>query len=244
MAFFARRSGHAPHFAVIRFCRVYAANRGPRGCRELPANDPLNPPQFTFECLIDLTGFDPEPGKYYCLVESTGPAGLGPRLTGFGLYLGPSGIDARLGSFWQVWMGNQTVFQLVANALNPLTPEQMTLTYLALTFLGNGNRPNNQSYNLQLLLYFPNTSQDINSPTSVQAVLASFDDFQPNIIANGGGGDFVIGSGSNLFPFSSSVNNGFSGLGGSHGRPSQRAGPTANDSTGSSEELPGRADSG
>ena len=81
------------------------------GYVQIPANDALNPSAFTFECWIDLTGFDQEPeGNYYCLVESTGPAnGVDPRSTGFGLYLGPKDPNAPAGPyFWQVWMGDGT----------------------------------------------------------------------------------------------------------------------------------------
>ena len=52
-----------------------------------------------------------DPKYFYCLVESTGPQGLGPKKTGWGLYLGPSDLDNPDPAgplFWQVWMGDGT----------------------------------------------------------------------------------------------------------------------------------------
>jgi hypothetical protein len=177
------------------------------GYVQIPANDALNPPAFTFECWIDLTGFDQEPqGNYYCLVESTGPAnGAQPRSTGFGLYLGPQDPNAPTGPyFWQVWMGDGTKFSQVAVGTQAVDASQSKLTYLALTFLGNNNSINDGqghdlNYNLALYSYRPDTHQDISSPASLQALTAAVNNFAPNIAANGGGGDFFIGTGSNLF---------------------------------------------
>ena len=177
------------------------------GYVQIPANDALNPLEFTFECWIDLTGFDQEPqGNYYCLVESTGPAnGVDPRSTGFGLYLGPKDPNAPTGYFWQVWMGDGTKFRQVAVGTQPVDASQSRLTYLALTFLGNARSVNDGqghdlNYNLALYLYRPDTGQDISSSASLQALTGTVNSFAPNTVANGGGGDFFIGTGSNLFP--------------------------------------------
>ena len=178
------------------------------GYVQIPANDALNPPVFTFECWIDLTGFDQEPeGNYYCLVESTGPAnGVDPRSTGFGLYLGPQDPNALAGPyFWQVWMGDGTAFHQVAVGTQPVDASQSRLTYLALTFLGNNNsvndgHGNDLNLNLALYLYRPDTGQDISSSANLQALTSALNNFTPNTVANGGGGDFFIATGSNLFP--------------------------------------------
>ena len=173
------------------------------GYVQIPANDALNPPAFTFECWIDLTGFDQEPeGNYYCLVESTGPAnGVEPRSTGFGLYLGPQDPTAAGPYFWQVWMGDGAEFSPVAFGKQPVDATPLGLTYLALTFLGNNNSVNDGdghdlNYNLALYLYRPDTKQDA-TLASIQALTATVNNFVPN---TGGGGDFFIGTGSNLFP--------------------------------------------
>ena len=155
-----------------------------------------------------MTGFDQEPeGNYYCLVESTGPAnGVDPRSTGFGLYLGPKDPNAPAGPyFWQVWMGDGTAFHQVAIGNQAVDASQSRLTYLALTFLGNHNSVNDGqghdlNYNLALYLYRPDTNQDIDSAASVQGLTATVNNLTPNTVANGGGGDFFIGTGSNLFP--------------------------------------------
>ena len=177
------------------------------GYVQIPGKDALNPPVFTFECWIDLTGFDQQPqGDYYCLVESTGPAnGADPRSTGFGLYLGPQDPNAPAGPyFWQVWMGDGTEFRQVAVGTQVVDASQSKLTYLALTFLGNHNsvndgHGNDLNYNLALYLYRPDTGQDL-SAANLQALTSSVNSFIPNTVANGGGGDFFIGTGSNLFP--------------------------------------------
>jgi hypothetical protein len=176
------------------------------GYVRVPANDALNPSIFTFECWIDLTGFDQEPeGNYYCLVESSGPANeADPRSTGFGLYLGPQAPNAPAGPyFWQVWMGDGTVFRQVAVGSQPVDTSQSRLTYVALTFAGNNtsikdDNGNTLNFNLALYVYRPDTQQDLTIP-SLQALNASFNNFKPNTVANGGGGDFFIGTGSNLF---------------------------------------------
>jgi hypothetical protein len=177
------------------------------GYVRVPANDALNPPVFTFECWIDLTGFDQEPeGNYYCLVESTGPANeADPRSIGFGLYLGPQFPNAPTGAyFWQVWMGDGTQFRQVAVGSQPVDAAQSRLTYLALTFAGNNSsvhddQGNDLNFNLALYLYRPDTQQEISVP-SLQALHGTTNNFTPNTVANGGGGDFFIGAGSNLFP--------------------------------------------
>ena len=154
-----------------------------------------------------MTGFDAEPeGNYYCLVESTGPANeADPRSTGFGLYLGPQDPTNPVGPyFWQVWMGDGTQFSQVAVGAQPVDAAQSVLTYLALTFLGNNNsvndgQGNDLNFNLALYLYRPDTNQDLTVP-SLQALSAAVNTFKPNTVANSGGGDFFICSGSNLFP--------------------------------------------
>jgi hypothetical protein len=179
------------------------------GYVQIPGKDALNPPVFTFECWIDLTGFDQQPqGDYYCLVESTGPGnGVEPRSTGFGLYLGPQDPNANPPGpyFWQVWMGDGTEFRQVAVGTQQVDASQSRLTYVALTFLGNHNsvndgNGNDLNYNLALYLYRPDTNQDIGSSASLQALTATVNTFTPNTAANGGAGDFFIGTGSNLFP--------------------------------------------
>ena len=158
----------------------------------VPFDDKLNPPKFTFEAWIrpDI-GNDPD-GNYYCLVESTGPQGLKKRLTGFGLYFGPKDSPPKTPPgpyFWQVWMGDGTNFtqKAVSTDVAKLSGQ---LTYLVLTFDGS---------NLQMFLYFPDTSQDLDIP-HLQALQANVTTFQRNDLSAKGQGDFFIGAGSNLFP--------------------------------------------
>jgi hypothetical protein len=175
------------------------------GYVHIPADDALNPPVFTVECWIDFTLSGYPAGNlnnsYYCLVESTGPKnGLDPRSTGFGLYLGPKDANTP-GYYWQVWMGDGTQFKQVAVAdkqadlvdlpcCDPAkTGTYLRLTYLVLTFDGN---------NVQLFLYRPDIGQQLSVPC-VQTLTGTLTTFKPNTVANGGG-DFFIGTGSNLFP--------------------------------------------
>ena len=172
------------------------------GYVQAPWAEELNTPQFTLEAWVSPNPLV-DPKYFYCLVESTGPQGLGQKKTGWGLYLGPSNINNPNPAgplFWQVWMGDGTRLNRVAIAKpNFPTPgfSQFRLTYLALTFDG--------SQKLQLFLYFPNTGQNI-----ALAQLQALDIPNPPIIfhrndaSTNGQGDFFIGTGSNLTltPFS------------------------------------------
>ena len=85
---------------------------------QVPWADELNPPQFTFEAWVLPDPFL-DPKYFYCLAESTGPQGLDPKNTGWGLYLGPSDLnnpDPAGPLFWQVWMGDGNQFNRVAIA--------------------------------------------------------------------------------------------------------------------------------
>ncbi len=160
------------------------------GYVQVPFDDHLNPAQFTFEAWVWLPIIT---GEYYrCLVESTGPQGLGQKLTGWGLYLGPKDLPPNpsnlIDPYWQVWMGDGTQFSRVAVAKDPANVNQ--LTYLALTF--NGKR-------LSLFLYYPDTQQQLDIPTLL-ALNANVTTFKRNDTSMAGGGDFFIGTGSNLFP--------------------------------------------
>jgi hypothetical protein len=172
---------------------------------QVPWADALNAAQFTFEAWVFP---DPTlaPGFFYCLAESTGPPGpnsVGPKKTGWGLYLGPEKPAVAGPPVWQVWMGDGTKFApvLLAKPEDPdpkkvappfAGPPQtlLTLTYLALTFDGT---------NLQLWIYYP----DHNTQIGAQFYLAgqkNVTTFKRNDSSADGKGDFFIGSGSNLFP--------------------------------------------
>ena len=173
------------------------------GFVQIPWADALNTAQFTFEAWVS-----PDPGIvsgfYYCLAETTGPPGpntVGPKKTGWGLYLGPENPASPDPPVWQVWMGDGSQFKPVLlakplNAAKPAPPDAsppqtlLTLTYLALTFDGT---------NLQLWLYYPdhNTQIGINFYLAAQKNVTTF---KRNDSSANGKGDFFIGSGSNLFP--------------------------------------------
>jgi len=168
------------------------------GYVQVPFNSALNPPAFSLEAW--LIPFNPSGGTnlvaasgppyYQCIVESTGPQGLGPRTSGWGLYIGPQdpNAPAPVNYFWQVWMYDDTnQFHQVASSQNPIVANQ--LYYVVLTFDPAGNLPN-----LQLFAYLPNTQQDL-SIASVRALEATVTGFQPNT-----SGDFFICTGSNLVP--------------------------------------------
>jgi Concanavalin A-like lectin/glucanases superfamily len=162
------------------------------GFVQVPFSPALNSPAFSFEAWVVPRdeGFDPGQPYYQCLVESTGPAGLGPRTSGWGLYIGPQdpGDPPFSQYFWQVWMVDSTnSFRQIAVSTVPVVADRVF--YVALTFDPNGNPPN-----LQLFLYAPDTKQDL-SLNGVRFLTASVTGFQPNT-----GGDFFIGTGSNLFP--------------------------------------------
>jgi hypothetical protein len=167
----------------------------------IPWADALNTDQFTFEAWVS-----PDPGlltgAYYCLAETAGPP-VATKKTGWGLYLGPENPASPGLPVWQVWMGDGTTYSpvLLAKPADPdpnkvappfAGPPQtiLTLTYLALTFDGT---------NLQLWLYYP----DHNTQIGAQYYLAAqkkVTTFKRNDSSANGKGNFVIGSGSNLFP--------------------------------------------
>jgi hypothetical protein len=166
------------------------------GYVQVPWHEELNPSQFTFEAWVS-PNLTLDPKYFYCLVESTGPQGLGPKKTGWGLYLGPSDLanpDPAGPLFWQVWMGDGNQLNRVAIA-KPDFPKpgfsQLRLTYLALTFNGVEN--------LQLFLYFPDTGQNL-SLEQLQALGTPSSPiiFHRNDPSPDGQGDFFIGTGSNL----------------------------------------------
>jgi hypothetical protein len=173
------------------------------GYVQVPWADELNPPQFTFEAWVQPETFL-DPKYFYCLAESTGPQGLGPKRTGWGLYLGPSdpnNPDPAGPLFWQVWMGDGNQFNRVAIAKDgfPETPQgdpisPLKLTYLALTFDGLEN--------LRLFLYCPNSNQNFDDATldNLQAltIITSPINFYRNDASANGQGDLFIGTGSNL----------------------------------------------
>ncbi len=172
--------------------------KGGAGFVQVPFKPELNPAQFTFEAWVSPDPTLPADGNFYCLAESTGPPGFSGPQTGWGLYLGPSAAGASDGPYWQVWMGSgpQLIgpsFNRVAIANGSDNPTQLKLTYLALTF--------DASNNLQLWLYYPDTNQnlDCNGVRGAQASVGT--SFVPNNDpSQGGGGDFFIGTGSNLVP--------------------------------------------
>jgi hypothetical protein len=156
------------------------------GFVQVPWANQLNPQEFTLEAWVSPNP-NVNPKYYYCLVESSGPQGLGQKKTGWGLYLGPDEDDEIA---WQVWMGDGAKFNQVAIAKPNRT--QLTLTYLALTFDGNQK--------LQLWVYYPNTEQDLDLLEVPALEIPDPIVFQPNDSTAAGKGDFLIGAGSNLFP--------------------------------------------
>lgn len=162
------------------------------GFVEVPFDPVLNQLAFTFEAwLIPEFGTDP-PNNFYCLVESSAPAGGMQKKFGFGLYIGPANPAGVMPQpyQWQVWMGNGNAFQQVAVANDTVKFNQ--LTYLALTF--DLSVPTN---NLILYLYYPGTGQDL-TMASVAPLQATVTNFKPN--NQPGGGSLLIGMGRNLYP--------------------------------------------
>ncbi|MGO8761038.1 MAG: hypothetical protein ACLP2P_16455 [Desulfobaccales bacterium] len=173
------------------------------GYVQVPWADELNPPQFTFEAWVLPDPFM-DPKYFYCLAESTGPQGLGPKTTGWGLYLGPADLnnpDPAGPLFWQVWMGDGNQFNRVAIAKPDFPTDsqgnaipQLRLTYLALTFDGVEN--------LQLFLYYPDANQNFYDISLNQLQALNIPNppivFHRNDASLGGMGDFFIGTGSNL----------------------------------------------
>lgn len=162
------------------------------GFVRVPFSAALNPSAFSLEAWVVPydEGFLPGPTHYQCIVESTGPQGLGPRTTGWGLYIGPQDPSDPPASpyFWQVWMVNiSNTFRQVAISSTPVVANRSF--YVVLTFDPNGNPPN-----LQLFLYAPGAQQDL-SINGVRFLTADVVGFQPNT-----NGDFFIGTGTNLFP--------------------------------------------
>jgi hypothetical protein len=175
------------------------------GFVQVPFNDQLNPAQFSFEVIVEPNS-NLDPAFSYCLVESTGPpgpAGVDPKKTGWGLYLGPSDINNPNPAgplLWQVWMGDGAQLQRVAIAkadfpkrsdgtVIPLSSK----TYLCLTFDGQQK--------LQLFQYCPDQAQDLTYP-NLQALITPIPTFSfiRNTNSPLGGGGFFIGTGSTLFP--------------------------------------------
>ncbi|MGO9621107.1 MAG: hypothetical protein ACLPT6_06850 [Desulfobaccales bacterium] len=176
---------------------------GGAGYVQVPFTAQLNPPQFTFEAWVQPDPTLPADGNFYCLAESTGPPGFAGPETGWGLYLGPSAPGNTDGPFWQVWMGSGPhlvgpAFNRVAIANNSdpdaLVGTILRLTYLALTFDTDGN--------FNLWLYYPDTNQSIDGCPNLRGAQVSVGTgFVPNNDpSQGGGGDFFIGTGSNLVP--------------------------------------------
>lgn len=161
------------------------------GFVQIPFSSALNPKEFTLEAWVVPfdEGFDPGPPYYQCIVESTGPQGLGTRTSGWGLYIGPQVPSDPPGSpyFWQVWMVDTTgSLRQVATSAEPVVSNRSF--YVVVTFNKTATP------NLQLFLYAPGTGQDL-SIAGVRFLEADVTGFQQNT-----SGDFFIGTGSNLFP--------------------------------------------
>jgi hypothetical protein len=154
-------------------------------------------PQENYPCLQVDGGFVQVPWDNHLnpqafTLESSGPAGLVPKKTGWGLYLGP---DQAGNLAWQVWMGDGKATNPKFNQVAVANPgrTQLTLTYLALTYDG--------AQNLQLWLYYPNTNQDLGLlDVPVLKLVTTPFIFHPNDSSANGKGEFIIGAGSNLFP--------------------------------------------
>jgi hypothetical protein len=169
------------------------------GYVQIPFADELNTTTFTFEAWLNPDIGDDDnkfPGNYYCIVESTGPAGkdgLGKKSAGFGLYIGPKDVPPKTPPgpyFWQVWMGDGTKLSQVGVSNKPV--EFKKTTYLALTFSADTG--------LQLFVYLPGTKQNLDAMTGQLNV-----NFPPGFkfraaVDSQFLGDFFIGSGSNLYP--------------------------------------------
>ena len=161
---------------------------------EVPFDAALSPSPFTVEAWIyPEFGADPA-NNFYCLVETSAPAGGVQKKFGFGLYAGPANPASTQQQpyQWQVWMGNGSNFQQVAVSTDTVKFNQ--ITYLALTYDSGINAP---APNLILYTYYPGTNQDI-SFNSIAKLQANVANYRPNNQA--GGGSFLIGMGRNLFP--------------------------------------------
>jgi Concanavalin A-like lectin/glucanases superfamily len=169
------------------------------GFVQIPFSPALNPPQaFSLEAWVVPFdgGGSAGPVYYQCLVENTGPTGLGPRTGGWGLYIGPylpadPPVDPP-GSpyYWQVWMyDNTNVYHQIALSNTPVVANK--LSYVVLTF---NQGQNSGPLNVQLFVYIPDTNQDL-TLNAVRALGGTVNGFQANT-----SGDFFIGAGSNLFP--------------------------------------------
>jgi hypothetical protein len=164
------------------------------GFVEVPYHNKLNPAQFTLEAWVSPDAILADPsakGFYYCLVESTGPQGLVPKQTGWGLYLGPSDFHKNDGPYWQVWMGDGNGFKpvVIANLPPPAPQTLLQLTYLMVTYDGT---------NVRIWLYYPHTRQTVDDPSHFLAGQTTGVTFVPND-GQGGKGDFLIGVGSDLY---------------------------------------------
>jgi hypothetical protein len=162
------------------------------GFVEVPFDSVLNPAPFTFEAWITAEfGTDPQ-NRFYCLVESSAPAGGVQKKLGFGLYAGPANpASAQPQPYqWQVWMGDGQKFTRVAIATDNLNFNQ--LTYVALTY--DPGAPGN---NLLLYRYYPDTNQECSLPACAP-IQAAVGNFKANNQV--GGGSLLIGMGRNLFP--------------------------------------------
>ena len=110
------------------------------GFIRIPFHADLNPQKFTLEALaFPEWGLD-EPGKFYCVLESSGPLAAEPngqKKLGYAIYAGPDDPnDPNSPYHWQVWVGTGTEFKRLSHPPNPGTKVVRRSTYLAVTFDG------------------------------------------------------------------------------------------------------------
>jgi len=147
------------------------------GFVRVPYTAALNPAQFTLDMLvIPEWTLSPPDGKFYCVLESSGPAAPGVKNQGFALYAGPDDpTDPSSPSTWQFWVGDGSGFKRLG-LKNPLAAGDPGLavvgtpTYLAVTYSGSqaflyiyyANRDLDQlSYELNYISYKAPVNQDL-----------------------------------------------------------------------------------
>jgi hypothetical protein len=147
----------------------------------------LNIPQFTAEALVFPMWDQSQPnfGRYYSVIESSGPLGPGPKKLGFAIYAGPQDPQHLQTPYrWQVWLGDGTQFkQITSSSRPPALIEFNKTNYLAVTYDGT---------TLRLYTFF--TGKNVDDVLSVQE---PFSPYSPNA---GTGVPLFIGMGLGLFP--------------------------------------------
>ncbi|MCW5979794.1 MAG: hypothetical protein KIT09_17065 [Bryobacteraceae bacterium] len=110
------------------------------GFVRVPFDANLNPASFTLEALVFPEWGLNDRGRYYCVLESSGPLASEPggaKKLGFAIYAGPDDPnDPNSKYHWQLWAGTGTEFKRMGHAPNPATEVFRRPTYIGATFDG------------------------------------------------------------------------------------------------------------